>query len=120
MKTVLIAGKPVWIEEAALDALEDAYRMKFEVVDGKDKPDFQDVWIYARTTTEPIHYVKVRTATKHLRTVAQWLSRVGGVASIETAEKILLNYEGGRIGPPFNTPYPQDIDTYTRDFPDWF
>lgn len=120
MKTVIISGKPVWVEEYQLTALEDHLHLKFERIEGKEVPDFQDLWISTQCGLEPIAFVKVYTATKHLRHVAQWLSRVGGKAYIERADAVLLCYEGGRIGPPFNTPYPQDIDTYTRDFPDWF
>lgn len=120
MKAILLAGKPVWVEAEDLDVLEAGYRLAFEEVEGKSKPDFQDLWISTQCGLEPIVFVKVYTATKHLRHVAQWLSRVGGKAYIERADAVLLCYEGGRVGPPFNTPYPQDIDTYTRDFPDWF
>lgn len=114
MQAILLAGKPVWVEDEALNALEDGLRLSFEPVVGKTMPEFQGLWISVQCGFEILKFVKVYTATKHLRHVATWLSRVSGKAYIENDEGVLLCYEHGRVGPPFNTPYPQDIDTYTK------
>lgn len=114
MKNVIIAGRPVWVEEDVLEALQDGLRLRFEEVEGKSMPDFQDLCMSVQCGQEPIRFLKLYADTHHLRSVSQWLSRIGGKVYIERPDAVLLCYEHGRVGPPFNTPYPQDIDTYTK------
>lgn len=119
MKTVIITGKPVWVEEYQLTALEDHLHLKFERIEGKEVPDFHDLWVSTYVGGFPGTNVILRMDPKHLRIVTQWLSRLNTHAQVEREDTVLLAYQNGGVTSPFNTPFPSDIDSYTREQNPW-